>query len=170
MRDFSNYWKALTYAVEKYGDLTRKFSDLPYIIHPVRITAILRAGGYSEYEHEDLFIATLFHDLVEDTPTKLEEIEQVFGSKIASIVNEVSKPDNKSKDEWLEDFDQFSAEARILKMADRIDNLLDMRDWSSDYQKVYAKQAKIILKKCREADENLAKKLEEIISSFSDLD
>jgi guanosine-3',5'-bis(diphosphate) 3'-pyrophosphohydrolase len=166
MSDFTNYWNALTFAVERYGNLKRKLSKLPYIIHPIRVATILRATGYSEYEHEELMIATIFHDLVEDTATKLEEIEDLFGSKVALIVKEVSKPNDKSKDEWLKNFGNFSSEAKILKMADRIDNLIDMEGWSKDQQRYYSKQAKIILEQCGKENKYLANKMDEIISYY----
>ena len=164
MKDFTNYWNALTFAIKRYGKLKRKNSHLPYIIHPIRVATILRAAGYSEYDHEDLLIAAIFHDLVEDTPTPLEEIEQKFGSKIALIVKEVSKPSDKPKDEWLKNFGNFSKEAQILKMADRIDNLMEMEGWAIERQHLYAKQAKIILQQCGNSNTALSTKLEETIS------
>ena len=166
MSDFTNYRNALNFAIKGYGTLKRKNSNLPYIIHPVRIASILRAAGYSEFQHEELFIAALFHDLVEDTNTTLEEIEIEFGSKVALIVHEVSKPEDKSKKEWLNSFGKFSTEAKILKMADRIDNLMEMEGWSIERQKAYARQAKIILEQCGDSNVYLSKKLEETISFY----
>ncbi len=166
MSDFTNYWNALTFAIKRYGKLQRKNSKLPYIIHPIRVATILRAAGYSEYIHEDLLIATIFHDLVEDTPTTLEEIEEKFGPKVTLIVKEVSKPNDKSKNDWLKNFGLFSAEAKILKMADRIDNLMEMEGWTIERQKAYANQAKIILEQCGDTDAFLSKKLKEIISLY----
>jgi len=66
MKNFSNYWKALTFAVEKYGGLTRKNMKTPYIVHPLRVVSILRSAGYSEFEDEDLMISALLHDLIEE--------------------------------------------------------------------------------------------------------
>ncbi len=172
MRNFSNYWNALSYAFEKYGNLKRKAKDIPYVIHPVRITLILRSVGFNEFEHEELMIAALFHDLCEDTDTTLEEIDKKFGEKIVSIVDELSKPadalDHK-KDQWLENFINNSKEAKIIKIADRIDNLLEMvDDWTIEKQISYANQAKIVLKSCGDANKELADKLEEIIKNLLD--
>jgi len=170
MKDFSNYWNALSFAFEKYGNLTRKSKEIPYIIHPIRITSILRAVGFDEFENEDLMIAALFHDLVEDTDTKLNEIENKFGEKVALIVAELTKPEGangRKKDQWLENFINDSEEARIIKMADRIDNLLEMvDDWTIEKQISYVEQAKIILKSCGDSNKQLAKKLEALINSL----
>ena len=148
MKEYTKYWKALTYSFLEYRDLTRKSDkDIPYVIHPIRITLILRAAGLNDFEHEDIMIASLLHDLVEDTEISLNEIEEKFGEKVASIVAEVTKPEKGSKDKWLENFASASNEAKTIKMADRIDNLMDMEGmWGIEKQKGYAIQGKIILK------------------------
>ena len=67
------------------------------------------------------------------------------------------------KEEWLESFKDFSKEAKIIKLADRIDNLLDMDTWSNDRQLYYTEQSKIILNSCGDAHEGLTKRLKELI-------
>lgn len=172
MKNFSSYWNALSFAFEKYGNLKRKAKDIPYVIHPVRIASILRAAGFNEFEQEDLMIAALFHDLCEDTNTSLEEIDKKFGKKISSIVAELTKPENTKghkKDLWLENLVKSSEEAKIIKMADRIDNLLEMvKDWTTQKQINYVNQAKIILRSCGDSNEELANKLAEIIKQVLD--
>ncbi|MHA1150824.1 MAG: HD domain-containing protein [Promethearchaeota archaeon] len=165
MKDFSRYWDALTYSFLKYKDRFRKSNvDIPYVIHPIRITLILRAAGFNEFDHEELMVAALLHDLVEDTEMTIEEIEKKFGEKIASIVAELTKPLNGSKERWLKRFTSSSKEAKIIKMADRIDNLIDMGAFFSEKtQKSYARQGKIILKTCGAAHEGLAQELNNII-------
>lgn len=167
MKDFSNYWNAISFAFVKYGKLKRKAKQIPYVVHPIRITAILRAAGFNEFEHEDLMIAALFHDLIEDTDTNLKEIENQFGDKVSSIVAELTKPEGvkgRKKDKWLEKFVNNSKEAKIIKIADRIDNLMEIIDvWAIEKQISYTDQAKIILKSCGDANMKLAKKLDDII-------
>ena len=165
MKEYLKYWKALTYATQNHGLKLRKDGKTPYIVHPLRITAILRAAGFSEYKDEDLMIAALFHDLVEDTDVSLDDIINYFGEKISLIVGELSKPKNGSKEDWLKIFNKFSKEAQIIKMADRIDNLMDMNIaiWSNEKKKSYAEQAKIILEKCGKVNSELALQLEKVI-------
>lgn len=170
MINFSNYWNALSFAFIKYGSLKRISSDIPYVIHPIRITTILHAAGFNEFEHEDIMIAALFHDLIEDTDIEINEIEDRFGSKIGDIVIELTKPEGakgRKKDKWLEEFAIKSKEAKIIKLADRIDNLMDVGDiWDAEKQKSYADQAKIILKSCGDANKQLAHKLNELINTI----
>jgi len=165
VKDYSNYCQAITFAFSKYGELKRKSQNLPYVVHPIRITAILRAAGFNENDNEDIMIAALFHDLIEDTETPLEEIEAQFGTKIASIVMELTKPVKGKKDDWLITFKTASKEAKIIKMTDRLDNLIDMtsESWKIKKQKSYAEQAKIILETCGSAHNEIALKLQEEI-------
>jgi (p)ppGpp synthase/HD superfamily hydrolase len=129
---------------------------------------ILRAAGFSEFKNKDLFLAALFHDLLEDTDLSYEDLKKAFGDHVAPIVKELTKPKNIGKEKWLESFDIASKEARIIKMADRIDNLLDMNltGWTDEKQRSYARQGLIILEKCRDANKNLADKLEEVIDQI----
>ena len=165
MREFENLWKGLSFAFLKYGSLKRKSIDIPYVIHPIRVALILRATGFSEFKDKSLFLAALFHDLLEDTDLSFEDLRQEYGIQVASIVKELSKPEECNKDDWLHSFGSASKEAKIIKIADRIDNLLDMKStgWSVERQKKYATQGLIILEKCGEINPELAIKLEETI-------
>jgi len=165
MREFLDMWKALTYAFTKYGNNKRISGNVPYLIHPIRVAMILRAAGFSEFKNTNLIVAALFHDLLEDTDLSFEDLRQDYGNQVASIVKELSKPEDCNKDDWLNSFNSASKEAKIIKIADRIDNLLDMKstDWSVERQKKYANQGLIILEKCGEVNPELAIKLEETI-------
>jgi guanosine-3',5'-bis(diphosphate) 3'-pyrophosphohydrolase len=168
MKQFLNYWKALNFALIKYGDLKRKSGDIHYFIHPLRITLILRAAGFTEFDNENMMIAVLFHDLVEDTNTTLREIENNFGKEVSSIVSEVTIPIKAEKEEYLKNLKNASLEAKIIKLADRLDNLIDLPldAWSKDQQKSYAEQAKIILESCGDANPELALRLKQEIEKI----
>lgn len=161
MARYTNYWQALTYMTIKHGKQKRKSNNLPYIIHPIRVAAILRSFGFSEQKNENLMIAALFHDLIEDTSTFPSEIQEKFNKKILRIVNEVTKPNDMDKKLWLNSFDMVSDEAKILKMADRIDNLIDINQmsWTIEKKKEYLNHATIILNKCGNAHEGLSNAL-----------
>ncbi len=165
MKNYTNYCRAITFAFTKYGELKRKSQNIPYVVHPIRITAILRAAGFNENDNEEIMIAALFHDLIEDTDTPIEVIRNQFGTKVASIVIELTKPEKGNKDKWLRTFESATIEAKIIKMADRLDNLIDMttESWKIKKQKSYAEQAKIILETCGSANDELALKLNEEI-------
>ena len=168
MREFETIWEAINFAFIKYGSLKRKSGDNLYVIHPIRVAMILRAAGFSEFKDRNMMLAALFHDLLEDTNLTFDDLKAEFGKEIASIVNELSKPENISKEEWLKTFGTSSKEAKLIKMADRIDNLMDMKlsEWNVEKQKNYAEQGLIILETCGKASSRLAHRLEELIEQI----
>lgn len=54
----------------------------PVILHSIRVGLKLFDKGYSE----DIVLAGILHDIVEDTETSIEDVEIIFGTKIAQIV------------------------------------------------------------------------------------
>lgn len=168
MREFEKLWEAINFAFQKYGSLKRKSADMPFVVHPIRVVMVLRAVGFSEFKNKDLILAALFHDLLEDTDLTFEELKTEFGTEVASIVKELSKPENISKEEWLKAFDTSSKEAKLIKMADRIDNLMDMKsiEWTVEKQKKYAEQGLIILETCGRTSPRLANKLKKLIDKI----
>jgi len=86
---------------------------------------------------------------------------------VASIVQELTKPEYGNKNDWLKSFDKVSKEAKIIKMVDRIDNLMDIGVdyWSIEKRRSYAEQGKMILKKCGIAHSEIALILKNVIES-----
>lgn len=80
--------KALSYAIEAHKTQFRKSGE-PYIIHPILVSAIVS----SITNDESMTIAALLHDVVEDTPITIEEIENEFGKDVAHLVNGLTKID-----------------------------------------------------------------------------
>jgi GTP diphosphokinase / guanosine-3',5'-bis(diphosphate) 3'-diphosphatase len=62
-------------------------SGEPYIAHPVAVAGILRDLGGSSA----VIAAGFLHDVVEDTPVTLEELEQRFGTEVRTLVEGVTK-------------------------------------------------------------------------------
>ena len=77
---------ALELSIEAHKGQFRKSGE-PYVIHPILVAVI--TAYFSNDEH--MVIAALLHDVVEDTDTTLEEIEEVFGKDVAHIVNGLTK-------------------------------------------------------------------------------
>ena len=77
---------AFTSAYEHHDGQMRKSGE-PYVRHPVAVATIVARQGL-----DDITIAgALLHDAVEDTDVALAEVEQVFGSEVAQIVDGVTK-------------------------------------------------------------------------------
>lgn len=62
-------------------------SGEPYIIHPICVASIVCAYGGDE----QMVIAALLHDVVEDTPCEIEEIDEKFGKEVAELVAGLTK-------------------------------------------------------------------------------
>ncbi len=94
MKEYNRYLEALEFAVANYKK-PREKSGLNSVVHPLRVVSILQAAGFSEFENADLMIAALFHDLIEDEGVKRDTIKNLFGYKVADIVEELSRPEIK---------------------------------------------------------------------------
>ncbi|MEG1346152.1 MAG: HD domain-containing protein, partial [Acidaminococcaceae bacterium] len=65
----------------------RRASGEPYIIHPLGVATIL-----AHLQLDELTLAAAFlHDVVEDTDISLEKITEMFGEKVAALVDGVTK-------------------------------------------------------------------------------
>jgi len=80
--------EALSFSVEAHKLQFRKSGE-PYIIHPILVASIVA----SITDDESMAIAALLHDVVEDTPTTIEEIESMFGKDVAHLVSGLTKID-----------------------------------------------------------------------------
>jgi GTP pyrophosphokinase len=119
---------AYVMAMQAHGPQKRDNGD-PYITHPVAVADIL-AG----YRLDTASIATgLLHDVIEDTPVKLADIEARFGKVIAGLVDGVTKLNRlelqSDRTKQAENFRKLvlamSRDIRVLlvKLADRLHNM-----------------------------------------------
>jgi len=137
--------RAAGFAAWKHkGQMRKGNGQIPYIHHPIEVTAILAEIG--DVEDIDLLQAALLHDTIEDTETHRDELEAHFGPRVCSIVLEVS--DDKSlakpvrKAMQVEHAPHLSNEAQSLKLADKISNVFDVAfskpvDWPPQRQLEY---------------------------------
>jgi guanosine-3',5'-bis(diphosphate) 3'-pyrophosphohydrolase len=103
----------------------------------------------------NILTAALLHDVIEDTETLPEEVEQTFGPTVLSLVFEVS--DNKSlpkemrKELQVQHAACLSAGAKLIKMGDKICNIRDViysppPDWSIERRLEYLAWAERVVK------------------------
>ena len=74
--------------VEAHAGQTRRYSGLPYHSHPQRVADLI--AGVIAFPSDDVLIAGLLHDTVEDTQVTRERITEQFGSPVAAIVDLVT--------------------------------------------------------------------------------
>lgn len=123
-RDLSLVEKALKFAKQIHESQTRDEGD-PYIVHPLRV-ALSLVGEYKAKEAERI-CAALLHDVVEDGPVALEQLEKKFGRKIAEMVAALSKnknlPPRERQGEFWRRFTNEPNETKFIKLLDRLDNM-----------------------------------------------
>ena len=121
--------RAAAFAAERHQGQRRKdAAGSPYISHPLAVVDVLVVeAGVTDIR---VLCAALLHDVIEDTPTSLDELEAHFGAEIALVVMEVSDDKNLStarrKQLQIEYAPRLSTPARLVKLADKICNLRDI--------------------------------------------
>lgn len=124
--------EALRFATKAHGEQKRKFTDEPYIEHPKRVAQTVKTVPHTP----QMICAAYLHDVVEDTPVTIEEIQEKFGNKVAGLVAELTDEYMKvnyphlnrrrRKDKEVERQASMSKEAKTIKLADVIDNTMDI--------------------------------------------
>lgn len=120
--------RAYVFAMKMHGSQKRASGD-PYFSHPIEVAGIL-----TKYRLDSSSIITaLLHDTIEDTPATLEDLEKLFGSEIARLVDGVTKlsriemqSDHAKQAENLRKLViAMSEDIRVLlvKLADRVHNM-----------------------------------------------
>ncbi|MCC2601653.1 RelA/SpoT family protein [Sphingopyxis yananensis] len=120
--------RAYVFTVQKHGSQKRASGD-PYFSHPVEVAGILT----ELHLDVETIVTALLHDTLEDTLTTHEEIERLFGSDVARLVDGVTKlskieaqTENERAAENLRKFLlAMSDDIRVLlvKLADRLHNM-----------------------------------------------
>src|SRR3977135_51104 len=119
--------RAFRYAAEKHAGQTRKQSAVPYLSHLMAVASlVLEAGG-----DEDIAIAALLHDVVEDCGgmPRLREVRKQFGPRVAKIVEGCTDAFIEPKPEWMErkknylrEVKHADAETRLVSAAGKPPN------------------------------------------------
>ena len=151
--------RAIEFATQAHEGQYRKYTAEPYITHPLRVMEIVRGvPGHTE----EMLVAAVLHDVVEDTDVSLMEITEKFGDVVSDLVlhlTDISTPEDgnrlkrKRKDaQW---YAQGSAEAQTIKVADFIDNTRDIAMYAPKFWEVYKMEKLYALDLLQEADVDL---------------
>ena len=78
--------RAYDFSATEHAGQTRRSGE-PYVTHPLEVAAVV-----AEMRLDDVAIAAgLLHDVVEDTLTSIERVEELFGAEVAHVVEGVTK-------------------------------------------------------------------------------
>jgi (p)ppGpp synthase/HD superfamily hydrolase len=132
------FLRAFLFAADKHSGQARKASTIPYIAHLMGVASLaLEAGG-----DEDIAIAALLHDVVEDCggAPMLKEVRRRFGKHVAEMVDGCTDADTEPKPPWRERKEKYirrlkteAADTRLVSASDKLNNI---RSIISDYRAI----------------------------------
>ncbi len=122
--------EAIKFATDCHAGQLRKMANTPYILHPMEVATIIATMTTDE----DVIIAGLLHDTVEDCNVDPKRIRETFGSRVYALV--LSETEDRLSvrppaDTWLERKEetllalQYTKErdVKILWLADKLSNI-----------------------------------------------
>lgn len=135
--------RAADAAVRWHGAQLRP-TGVPYLEHLLEALEVLvRGAGVTD---TDVLAAALLHDVVEDTPATIGEVEAEFGPVVAELVDWVTKAPvdgmgrsakRAAKAAYLRRLREAPRKAIIVKLADRVSNVQRLDQMPADFQRRY---------------------------------
>lgn len=130
--------EAMVFASERHEHVRRADKLTPYLLHMLEVLYILILLKVFDYK---IFVATIIHDVVEDTETKLKEIRKCFGYAISRIVDLLTKHPNfiLRKGYWWSMRHEGDLTIRwrviVIKFADRIHNIMTLESIEDEHKR-----------------------------------
>lgn len=157
--------KAKIFSIKHHEGQYRKYTNDPYIIHPIAVSEIVKSVKHNEA----MICAALLHDTVEDTNATLDQINDLFGSSISNLVEmltDISKPEDGNrfirKRIDLAHTALSSPEAKTIKLADLIDNTHSIVKYDKNFAKVYLREKLELLEVLKDGNSFLWEKARQI--------
>lgn len=133
-------FKAIEFAAKAHTGQRRKTSGIPYIYHPLAVAKILMKHHCAE----ELVIAAVLHDTIEDTAVTADDLVHHFGSRVASLVESVSEPDKSAswearKQHTIAFLEDASSDILLIACADKLDNACSLYDeWLEQGESIWS--------------------------------
>lgn len=158
--------QAISFAALAHAGQKRKYTFDPYIVHPIEVMSIVRSV---EPDREDMAVAAILHDVLEDTVISLAELERRFGSEIAEMVvglTEVEMEGNRAarKAAEVERLAEETYEVQTIKVADMISNSRTIVPFDPGFAKVYLREKRDLLTALVKAHPALVEQAEAILT------
>ena len=137
--------RAFRYAADQHAGQTRKQSAVPYLSHLMGVASLVLEGGGDE----DIAIAALLHDVVEDCGgmPRLREIRRQFGPRVARMVEGCTDSFGEPKVDWVERKKDYlchvkhaEGETRLVSAADKLHNVRTiLADYRRDGESIWTR-------------------------------
>ena len=126
--------RAKAFVIKKHEGQYRR-GGLPYCTHPIAVAEMLEADG----EAEEVVLAGLFHDLLEDTNATELEILQLGGEEVLRAVKLLTKQKGYTMSEYMQGILENPI-AKAVKIADRTHNILSLKEADEAFREKYLKE------------------------------
>lgn len=132
---------ALDFAAQRHSAQRRKGPDAaPYVNHLIEVAMLV--ASVANVSDVEVLIAAILHDILEDTPTKPEEIEARFGPRVRGFVEALSDdkslPRRERRQLVLRELPAMDGLVKVIKLADLSSNIqLLPPNWSYEHKLEY---------------------------------
>lgn len=131
--------EAIKFAADCHAGQIRKMANTPYILHPLEVASIIATMTTDE----DVMIAGLLHDTVEDCDLDPKVIREKFGNRVAALVQSETEDrlsDRPAEETWQQRKEESllmlkhtkEPDVKILWLSDKLSN---MRSFYREYRK-----------------------------------
>lgn len=156
---------AIAFAAIAHADQRRRYTLDPYIVHPLEVMSIVRTV---EPDREDMAVAAVLHDVLEDTPVSRREIERRFGAEVAEMVVGLTDVATEGNREQRKAADRLRLaatpyEVQTIKVADMISNSRTIVPFDPHFAKSYLREKRLLLTAMTEAHAHLVWQAEAIL-------
>lgn len=127
--------KAAKFAIEAHQGTERRGKGYPYIIHPMEAASIVATIT----NDQEMLAAAILHDTVEDTDVTVEQIRELFGDRVAELVQHETAPLDKSlswqekKTQQIKQLAEAPYDSKVVALGDKLSN---MRGIAWDYRRM----------------------------------
>ncbi len=165
---------ALIFGAEKHKAQVRSnLKKTPYIIHPIEVADfVMRIGKVYD---KNVLSAALLHDVMDETGTTYEEIENRYGKIVSQYVQEMTVKKEltlkeQKKYQIIQAFHQTPSVA-VIKLSDKLSNLKTLAQtppasWSRDRIDQYFQWAQSVIENLPEANSFLKQAVKDVILNY----
>lgn len=139
---------AIKFATDAHEGQVRKYTGEPYITHPITVSEIL--AHYHPESTDDMIIAAILHDTVEDTDVTIKDVTEAFTSEVSVLVDwltdvSLKSDGNRANRKRIDRMHTHRApvNAQIVKCADIIHNTSDIRENGGSFAEVYLSECRL---------------------------
>lgn len=130
------------------GQYRKDKIKIPYVSHVFAVATLV--SNFTD--DEDIVIAAMLHDTIEDTSMKAEELEELFGVRVRELVENVTEPKTRyswkeRKDIYIQKLRDGSDDALLIATADKLHNMQYKHRQIMEYGPQYMKDKGLLHEK-----------------------